>query len=760
MTARSVRHLAGDIAFFGFLAIYTGMAIVILALGVVAAIAHVSPDLHQNLHLMGFGAQTLTDRLAQAIAVASHQAESGAELALDYGFSVLNLILGLYLIYLRPHNRTARFLAIGLVGTAAVFNLQAVSVYGALQATSLQTALHFGFELVAMLAYLYALLTFPDGRLIPHWPGWAHAILYLPITLALAAALYAVQETPLRIAIILAFGLLTPVVGVVAQAYRWIAPRSPEERQLSRLLFFSLLPALVLALFTHPENLGSLLNPSLQGRPIQEVPITFFRLFQPVFTVIPLALFAGIIRFRIWDIDRIVSRTIVYGALAAFVSAVYIGVVVGVGNLIGVQQHSLLLSLIATGLVAVAFQPARNRVQRLANRLVYGNRATPYEVLSSFSRLAESFGAEDMLTRTARILSEGTDSTATVWLKVGNELRPSSRWPSTTPLPQPVGIAGDELPVDRAVPVRYQGELLGAFTIEKRGEPLTAAEDKLISDLAAQAGLVLRNAGLTAELMERLEDLRLSRQRLVRAQDEARRRLERNIHDGAQQQLVVLKVRMSLAERLIEKDPEQLKQALRQLNDDTDEAIQSLRELARGIYPPLLAERGLAAALESQARKSSVPVELVSDALERYAPEVESAVYFCSLEALQNVAKSAQATHATIRLSASNGVLTFSIEDDGCGFDPTRAREGSGLQNMTDRIEALGGKLVIRSAPGQGTSISGEVPVWALKADDGIATNLVMLRELDDPVPAPGELDGALGHSDGRPGEPRERVDP
>ena len=714
MTDRYVRHIAADIAFFGFLAIYTGFAMVVLALGVVTAIAHVSPDLHQSLHLSGFGAQTLTERLSQAMAVASHQAESGGQLALDYGFSVLNLVLGLYLIYLRPHNRTARFLAVGLVGTAAVFNLQALSVYSALQSTNLETTLRFGFELIAMLAYLYALLTFPDGHLLPHWPGWAHAILYLPITVALAVALYAVQGTPLRIAIILAFGLLTPIVGFVAQAYRWIAPRSPEERQLSRLLFFALLPALILAQSTHPENLASLLNPSLQGRPLEEVPVTFFRLFQPIFAIIPLALFAGIIRFRIWDIDRIVSRTIVYGALGAFVSVVYIGVVVGLGNLIGTQQHNLVLSLLATGLVALAFQPMRDRLQGLANRLVYGNRATPYEVLSSFSRLAETFGAEDLLTRTVRILSEGTDSTATVWLKVGDELRPSSRWPMTA-LPQPMVMAGDVVPAfpgaARAVPVRYQGDLLGAFTIEKAGEPLTPADDKLISDLAAQAGLVLRNARLTVELMDRLSDLRLSRQRLVRAQDEARRRLERNIHDGAQQQLVALKVRLRLAERLIDKDPEKLKQALGQLNVDTDEVIQSLRELARGIYPPLLAEKGLAAALESQARKSAVPVVVASGALDRYPAEIESAVYFCSLEALQNVAKSAQATQATVRLGAAGGMLTFSIEDDGCGFDPLKVHEGSGLQNMTDRIEALGGKLAIRSAPGEGTSIAGEVPV-------------------------------------------------
>ena len=223
--------------------------------------------------------------------------------------------------------------------------------------------------------------------------------------------------------------------------------------------------------------------------------------------------------------------------------------------------------------------------------------------------------------------------------------------------------------MDLAIPVRHQGELLGAFTIRKRDEALTPADSKLITDLAAQAGLVLRNARLTADLLARLEDLRHSRQRLVRAQDEARRRLERNIHDGAQQLLVALKVRLSLAERLIDRDPAKLKRALSELKDDTDEALQSLRELARGIYPPLLAE------------------------------------------ALQNVAKSSEATVATIRLSADNGRLAFAIKDDGKGFDPSRARQGSGLQNMRDRIEALGGTIAIRTAPGEGTEISGTVPV-------------------------------------------------
>jgi signal transduction histidine kinase len=608
-----------------------------------------------------------------------------------------------------------------MVGTAAAFNLQALSVYTALQALTGDTPLHFGFELIAMVAYLYALLTFPDGRLVPRWPHWAQAALYLPITAVLALGLNAVEASAQRLAIIGLFGLAVPAVGVLAQAYRWSQPRDAEERQLARLLFFALLPAVGVALFIHPEQVQALFAPSLVGRALQEVPVGLFRVFQPAFAIIPIALFIGIVRYRLWDIDRIVSRTLAYGALAAFVTAVYVGVVVGIGNLIGAQGHNLLLSLLATGVVAVAFQPARSALQRLANRLVYGNRATPYQVLASFSELIETLGAEDVLSRTVRILSEGTGATATVWLRVEEELRASAQWPSGEDAPQKVvRLDGGELPAfpgeNLAVAVRHHGDLLGAFTVRKRGETLTAAETNLITSVAAQAGLVLRNSQLTAELLGRLEDLRQSRQRLVRAQDEARRRLERNIHDGAQQQLVALKVKLSLAERLVDKDPVKLRQALAQLKEETDEAVQSLRELARGIYPPLLAEGGLFVALQAQARKSSIPVTVEFAQLERYTPETESAVYFCCLEALQNINKSAQASSAKVGLSAKNGILFFSVEDDGCGFDPNHVRAGSGLQNMRDRIEALGGRLQITSTPGQGTKVTGEIPAHALAA--------------------------------------------
>jgi signal transduction histidine kinase len=227
----------------------------------------------------------------------------------------------------------------------------------------------------------------------------------------------------------------------------------------------------------------------------------------------------------------------------------------------------------------------------------------------------------------------------------------------------------------------------------------------LIAELSVQAGLVLNNFRL-------IEDLRSSRQRLVAAQDEERRRLERNLHDGAQQQLVALAVKVRLAENLIGKDEEQ-RRALQAIEHDAQEALDSLRDLARGIYPPLLADRGLQPALEAQARRTPVPVTFEFDGAERYPPDVEAAIYFFVLEALQNIAKYADAASVTIRLREWEGDIDVSVIDDGRGFDPEVTPLGMGLQNMSDRLAALGGRLEIKSVPGRGTNVFGRVPIPA-----------------------------------------------
>jgi signal transduction histidine kinase len=440
---------------------------------------------------------------------------------------------------------------------------------------------------------------------------------------------------------------------------------------------------------------------------------------------LPVAAGIAIFRYRLYDIDLIISRTLVYGSMAAFITAVYVAIAVGVGSVIGSGgQPNLALSIVATAIVAVGFQPVRGRVQRLANRLVYGTRATPYEVLSEFSeRVAESPAAGDVLPRMARVLAEGTGAEhAEVWLRAEGVLRPAATWPERIgpdgALGRPLPVVGQLLPAipesDRAVAVRHQGELLGALSVRKRrGESLTPIEEKLLDDLANQAGLVLKNVGLTAELLLRLDELRASRQRLVAAQDEARRRLERNLHDGAQQHMVALKVKLGLARALAKKDPARARELVGQLTTDADEALQTLRDLARGIYPPLLADQGLAAALEAQARRATLPVVAEADGVGRHPREVEAAVYFCVLEALQNVQKYASASRATIRLSDRGGKLSFEVEDDGGGFDVATTPRGSGLTNIADRVDALGGGLEISSAPGRGTRLRGTVPVHA-----------------------------------------------
>jgi signal transduction histidine kinase len=266
-----------------------------------------------------------------------------------------------------------------------------------------------------------------------------------------------------------------------------------------------------------------------------------------------------------------------------------------------------------------------------------------------------------------------------------------------------------------AVPVRHQGELLGALSLRKpSAEPLTPSEDKLVRDLAAQAGLVLRNARLTAELVVRLEELQASRQRIVAAGNQARRQLERNIHDGAQQQLVAMAVKLRLANQLAGKDPERSQQLLDDLGGEMVQALDDLRDLARGIYPPLLSDQGLVAALEAQARKAQFPVSVDSGGVRRYPQEVEAAVYFCCLEAMQNAGKYADGAAMTIALDCGDEWLSFEAGDGGPGFDPATVPAGSGLTNMADRVEALGGQLEIASAPGEGTRISARIPVAPL----------------------------------------------
>src|SRR5258708_5185359 len=265
-------------------------------------------------------------------------------------------------------------------------------------------------------------------------------------------------------------------------------------------------------------------------------------------TVVPVAIAIAVLRYRLYDIDVIISRALVYGALAALITAIYVGIVVGIGTVIGSGgKPNLALSIVATAVVAVGFQPARERLQRLANRLIYGQRATPYEVLAAFSeRVAETYAGEEVLPRMARVLQEGTGAeSATVWLRSARQLAPAATHPDAVGRYKPITMLDGQLPdidgASRAAPVRHQDELLGALTVTKRhGESLTPIEEKLLGDLAHQAGLGLKNVGLTADLQAPLAEPPASQRRLVAAPAAGRRLPERNPHARAQQNRAAL----------------------------------------------------------------------------------------------------------------------------------------------------------------------------------------------------------------------------
>ena len=561
------------------------------------------------------------------------------------------------------------------------------------------------FELFLVLVPLY----YPDGNL----PGrrwrlvlWASA---LPAIIAVITALdpasvptglanpmgirgLAGVSNLLYLPFVIVF-LGTSLAAVLSLVVRY---RSGDTQDRQRLKW--LMAAVALLLLSFALNLTVLQNDLL-------IPL--------VAMTVPIAIGIAILRYRLYDIDLIINKALVYGGIAAVITVVYVLVVVNIGARVGGSQR-LWLSLVTTAVIALAFQPLRERAQRLANRLVYGRRATPYEALSQFSEhLSETYSEEDILDRMTRILAQGTGAQrAEAWVRAGQRLVLASSSPPpaepVTPLTMQNGSL-PPLPRDIVVPVSHGGELLGALAVDKkRGESLNSVEQKLVTNLAGQAGLVLKNVGLNRELLARLDDLRASRQRLVTAQDEERRRIERNLHDGAQQHLIALKMKVGLA---LAQPESKTRVILEQLRHDADEAIDNLRELARGIYPPLLASEGLGAALGGQARRFTVPVELELADVPRQPREVEGAIYFCCLEALQNVAKYAEARQVRLRLWTEDSALAFAVDDDGKGFDPATTTRSSGLQNMRDRLEALGGSLRVRSTPGAGTSVNGRVPL-------------------------------------------------
>jgi len=449
-------------------------------------------------------------------------------------------------------------------------------------------------------------------------------------------------------------------------------------------------------------------------------------------------------------IDRVLVRTIVLVGLLALVEAVYLFVVVGLGRVPEAEERSILvLSMVAAAVCAVLAFPARHRLEEVANQRIYGERTRPDDAVKTFAgRMSRAVPMDELLLQLAESLKKSLTLTASeVWTGQGGVLdravsvpdRPAARLVLEV---EELGVATrahvqgnawlqiwmpgllegrTEVQV-RAAMVAHLGELLGLIVVERRADdpPFTDDDDRVLAELARQVGLALHNVRLDSALQASLEELEVrnqelaaSRLRIVSAADESRRQIERNLHDGAQQHLVALAVKVGLVKQLIDADRATAEEMLDQLRGDVQDTLDELRELAHGIYPPLLRDRGLEAALNAAANRSRLPVELVVDEdVQRHPAETEAAIYFCVLEAMQNAGKHAgDDAHLTVRISELEGALCFEVEDDGPGFDASTAAMGHGFVNMRDRLGALGGTLELDTAPGEGSRIRGWVPV-------------------------------------------------
>ena len=367
---------------------------------------------------------------------------------------------------------------------------------------------------------------------------------------------------------------------------------------------------------------------------------------------LPAATALAIFRYRLYDIDIVISKTIVYVGLALFIGAAYVGIVVGIGALLGGDGSSDVLRIAATASVALAFQPVRERLQRWANRLVYGKRATPYEVMAEFGhRMSRVVSAEDVLPDMAEAAARGVGGRAArVTVSLPDDRERSVDWPEGSELGAPTV----------ALPVLHAGMRIGEVAVIKPpSEPLRPAERALLEDLTRHAGLALHNVRLTAELETKAEELvvqtdelRTSRERLVTARDAQRRRLERELREGVGHELGGIRDQIEADAHTVVSDPGGVEASLDALGSRANAALEELREVARGVFPSILADRGLATALEALVRRT--PAHLVIDpAVDgRFEPAIENTIYFCCVQALQNAERHAPGSRRSRSVSS------------------------------------------------------------------------------------------------------------
>ena len=744
------RSRAVSAAWYTFTALYCAFVLGWLMLGLAAALTRHWPVAHDwalaaaaGRHGPGWAT------VGRGLLAGAAQSYPAVDVVLDYAFSGVNLLFAAILFGLARRNWTVRFLVIGMLGAAGAFNLQAHTAIDAMAAMSgtqigwWHSALLHG---IGGVAYVFALILFPAGKL--DWAGrraWPVRAL-LVASVAGAAGLLSVStaEAPHTISFVLFFGLLTPVAGVTAQLASYRRATSAEARQQSRVLLWALglsfAAALALTVITlvtlilHTQGLprvsgvngtmpgeaGDLLGLARLGTSSQAA---VFWIFRAVFTMIPFAILAGVLRFRLWDVERVLNRTLVYGVLITMIGAVYVFGVVQTDALLGLSTGWVSTpQIVAAGLIALAFAPARAVIGRWADRLVYGRRAPAYDVLAGVSALSQaSEPGAAALGALARIVAEGLGTgTASVVLDLPGGTSVTARWPAGGPETAASGA--------RRIPVSYRGGQVGALCLAAGQESRLAPDRRaLLTDLAAGAGVILHNASLSIQLEHRLHEIearsaeiRASRLRIVAAQDGERRELERDLHDGAQPGLTAVRLTLGLASHMGQVgNIAGARRALDELPGQIGDALARLRQALHGLDPRILSLCRLGEALREQAAALGarplfrIAAETTAQGEAPLDPVVGAAVYFCCTEALQNTVKHCPGApvEVTVDLDAGPDRLCFSIADQGPGFDAEAIEGSGGLQNMTDRISAVGGEVQVRTGPGTGTRVTGWVPV-------------------------------------------------
>ena len=574
-----------------------------------------------------------------------------------------------------------------------------------------------GFLFSTALFVVFAL--FPSGHFVPRWIRWLiPAFLLNNFLYQFFTDWYAHLPAWASFLGLLDFsGSL--LLLALAQMYRYWRVSTPVQRQQTKWILFSLTVGIASVLgwifLEHfiPSLNGSLYDPV--NAYLNDLSSLFF----------PFAFAIAIMRYRLWDIDIIINRTLVYGALTASIVGMYV-LVVGYLGAVFRTGNNLLISLIAAGLVAVLFQPLRVWLQRGVNRLLYGQRDEPYAVITSLSQRLEATLAPDAVLPTivetvaqalklpyAAILLKRDDefAIAASYGKEPGKDRPGRAHPS---LSGDGGVSGrDGL---FSLPLVYQREPIGKLLLAPRapGEDFTRADLHLLSELTRQISLAAHALRLTADLQRSNEYLQAARARLVTTREEERRRLRRDLHDGLGSELTSVTFQLDAASNLLDHDPATVKTLLKELKAQTQASIADIRRLVYNLRPPILDEWGLVAALREQVAQyqlNNVQVSVEApESLPALPAAIEVAAYRIALEALANVIRHAHASTCTIRLASCDDVLTVEVEDNGAGLPPGY-HAGVGINAMRERAAELGGSCMVATTRRGGTRVFARLPL-------------------------------------------------